>query len=337
MGAFYDIKGVSYNQLIEHAKRVKPYRGSGGAYNLGYRKYSNRHYRIKDNGVIEIFFCYMENVRDKVKEGTSLYEGKRHLANIHPDNSFEIVHWSGQGDVQFLSAMMPYVTHSKAHHGLMIRSFSRWKSGDVNVSHPVFRGGRYDLESHEAVTPYILQPRAVNRKMRKEVIERYDTFKKVGFTMFEAMNAQGVFEIYKELWNEYGETGMHEIQPELITKLAHEGKYLDALLLSIICKSGFGWWGMWKLSQLITDDKTGNLNIHRLENFLGLEFKRSIKDVYVGSPEGNEGVDKLNDLLIKGTPDAFTYKDPIPNGHAFPASKWGYRLTDLSGNNLFRY
>jgi hypothetical protein len=228
--------------------------------------------------------------------------------------------------------MLPYVTHSQVHHGLMIRSFNRWKSDGVTKSHPVFRGGRFHLESHETMTPYVLQPRAVNRKLRKEVIARFDTFKKVGITMLEPMTAQGVFEIYKELWAEYGEDAMHEIHPELIVKLVHENKYLDAVLLSMLSKGDFGWFAMWKISQLIVDEKVGNFNRVRLDSFCGEAFKDSVKAIY--KSEGEK--DLLDDLFIKGTPEAFHYKDPIPNGQAIPTSKWGYKLTDLSGNNLIR-
>jgi hypothetical protein len=331
--AFNDIAGASYNGLIEHTKKVKPYKDSNGAYNLGYRKYSDRHFRVREDGVIEIFFSYMASVKAKIRDGEDLYaRGGRHLANIHPDNSIEIVKSDGQGDIQFLSALIPYVTHSQAHHGLLIRSFNRWKSDGVTKSHPVFRGGRFHLESHETMTPYVLQPRAVNRKMRKEVIARFDTFKKVGMTLLEPMTAYGVFEIYKDLWNEYGEDAMHEIHPELIVKLVQENKYLDAVLLSLLSKGDFGWFAMWKISQLITDELAGHFNHTRLQNFLGEPFKDSVKAIYKG--EGEK--DLLSDLFIKGTPEAFHYKDPIPNGQAIPTSKWGYKLTDLSGNNLIR-
>lgn len=330
--AFNDITGVSYNALIQHTKKVKPYKGTNGAYNLGYRKYSDRHFRVRDNGVIEVFFSHMPYVKNKIEKGENLYGlGSRHLANIHPDNSIEIIRQQGQGDVQFLSAMIPYVTHSKAHHGLLIRS--------RNTSHVIFRGGRYSLDSHEAVTPYILQPRAVNRKMRKEVIARFDTFKKVAYTMFEPMSSQGIFDIYKELWNEYGESALHDVNPDLIVKLVHENKYLDALMLTQFSKHDFGWWTMWKVKQAMDEEarpSSGRFNDARLNNFFGEDFKRSMRDVFVGSPEGKEGVERLNDLLIKGSPDAFHYKDPIPNGQAIPSSKWGYKLTDMAGNNLFR-
>jgi hypothetical protein len=331
--AFNDIADASYNGLIEHTKKVKPYRDSNGAYNLGYRHYSNRHFRVREDGVIELFFSDMSNVKRKIQEGEDLYgRHGRHLANIHPDNSIEIVKSDGQGDIQFLSALIPYVTHSLPHHGLLIRSSNRWKGGGSQQSHPVFRGGRFHLESHETMTPYVLQPRAVNRKMRKEVIARFDTFKKVGMTLLEPMTPQGVFDIYKDLWIEYGEDAMHEIQPDLIVKLVQENKYLDAVLLSMLSKGDFGWFAMWKISQLIIDEKVGNFNKTRLNNFCGEPFKDSVKAIYKG--EGEK--DLLNDLFIKGTPEAFHYKDPIPNGQAIPTSKWGYKLTDLSGNNLIR-
>jgi len=332
--AFNDITGVSYKQLIEHTQKVKPYKDSNGAYNLGYRKYSDRHYRVREDGVIEIFFSHMTSVKRKIKEGEDLYARTgRHLANIHPDNSIEIIKSDGQGDIQFLCALIPYVTHSKAHHGLLIRSSNRWKEGGSEQSHPVFRGGRFHLESHETMTPYVLQPRAVDRKIRKEVIARFDTFKKVGVTMLEAMTAHGIFEIYKDLWNEYGENAMHEIQPDLIVKLVQENKYLDAVLLSQLSKGDFGWFTVWKVSQLITDEKGHGFNDHRLNNLLGEDFKRSVKEVLLG---GAEGENIMNDLLLKGSPDAFHYKDPIPNGQAIPSSKWGYKLTDMLGNNLIR-
>jgi hypothetical protein len=334
--AFDDVRNVSYKALIEHTQKVKPYRDSNGAYNLGARRYSDRHYRVRDNGVIDIFFSYMQNVKNKIKDGEDLYARHgRHIASIHPDNSIEIHKSDGQGDIQLLSAMLPYVTHSQVHHGLLIRSFARWRrpnGSDINVSHPVFRGGRYHLESHETMTPYVLQPRMVNRKLRKEVIARFDTFKKVGMTMLEPMTPHGIFEIYKELWSEYGESSMHEIQPELIVKLAQENKHVDAVLLSVLSKGDFGWWGMWKINQLMEDEKSGNFNPTRLNNFLGDTYKKSVREIYTNE----DGKGLLDDLFIKGTPEAFHYKDPIPNGQAIPSSKWGYKLTDMSGNNLFR-
>ena len=68
--AFDDIAGASYNKLIEHTKKVKPYKDSNGAYNLGYRKYTNRHFRVREDGVIDIFFCDMTNAKRKIKDGT---------------------------------------------------------------------------------------------------------------------------------------------------------------------------------------------------------------------------------------------------------------------------
>jgi hypothetical protein len=332
--AFNDITGVNYNALIEHTKKVKPYKDSNGAYNLGYRKYSDRHFRVRENGVIEIFFSHMTSVKRRIREGEDLYARTgRHLANIHPDNSIEIIKSDGQGDIQFLCALIPYVTHSKAHHGLLIRSSNRWKEGGSEQSHPVFRGGRFSLDSHETMTPYVLQPRAVDRKMRKEVIARFDQFKKVGMALLEPMTAHGVFEIYNELWNEYGENAIHEIQPDLIVKLVQENKYLDAVLLSQLSKGDFGWFVVWKLSQVIEEGRREGINPRRVDAFFGDDFKRNLREVLLGKAE-EENI--MNDLLIKGSPDAFHYKDPIPNGQAIPSSKWGYKLTDMSGNNLIR-
>jgi hypothetical protein len=329
--AFEDIKGVSYDKLIEHTQKVKPYKGSDNAYNLGYRKYSDRHFRVNKNGVIEVFFTYMGNVKHRIQNGEDEYSSGRHLASIHPDNSIEIVNYNGQGDIQFLSAIIPYVTHSKAHHGLLVRTFNNSNKGDQ--THPVFRGGRFHLESHETMTPYILQPRAVNRKLRKEVIARFDTFKKVGLTMFSALSSHGIYELYAELWNEYGEETMYSITPDLIVNLANEGKALDAVLLSTLSKGDFGWYSLWKVRQVLLDRSNGVDSDSRINNYFGDDFKRSMTEVY---SDGAEGEDKLNDLLIKGSPDAFHYKDPIPNGQAIPSSKWGYKLTDMSGKNLIR-
>jgi hypothetical protein len=331
--AFEDIKDISYKQLIEHSQKVKPYRDSEGAYNLGERRYSDRHFRVRDNGVISVFFSYMQNVRHRIEQGESEYTTGRHLANIHPDNSMEIINSSGQGDIMFLSSIMPYVTHSKAHHGLMIRSSNRWKEGGIEQSHPVFRGGRYSLDSHETVTPYILQPKMVDRKMRKQVVARFDLFKKVGLTMFNALSPSGIYEIYKELWNEYGEDAMHRIDGEVIVKLVNDNKPLDALLLSMLSKGDFGWWGMWKIRQLVFDEMNSAISDHRVNAFLGESFNKIVNETYLNI---GEEVGKLDDLLIKGSPDAFHYKDPIPNGQAIPSSKWGYKLTDMSGNNLIR-
>ena len=332
--AFDDVRNISYKALIEHTQKVKPYRDSDGAYNLGARRYSDRHYRVRDDGVIDVFFAHMGWEKSKINNGENLQaNGGRRLASIHPDNSIEIHNYNGVGDIQFLCALVRYVTHSKAHHGLMIRGFNRWKSDGTTQSHPVFKGGRFHLESLETLTPYILQPKMVNRKMRSEVIARFDLHKKVALTMFNVMSPSGIFEIYRELWNEYGDDYMHHVNGEVVVKLVHEGKHLDALLMSVLSKSDVGWWGMWRIRQLLAEEKQGNASDHRMRGFLGENFSREVNELYLSTGESKG---KLDDLLIKGSPDAFTYKDPIPNGQAIPSSKWGYKLTDLEGNNLFR-
>lgn len=325
--AFNDIKGVSYKQLIEHTQKVKPYKDTNGAYNLGYRKYSDRHYRVRNDGVIEVFFSYMGSVKTRIAQNE--FDTTRHLANIHPDNSIEFVNYNGQGDIMFLSALFPYVTHSKAHHGLLLRSY---KNRVLNISHPAFKRGRFHLESHETMTPYILQPKVVDIKKRREVIARFDTFKKVAVTMFNAMSPLGIFEVYKDMWKEHGEEYMNNIQPEMVVATTNEGKHLDALLMSTLVKGEFGWWTLWRVRQLILEEERSGFSEARVGNFFGDEYKKNVNEAYLDL----ESRVSVNNILIKGSPDAFKYKDPIPNGQAIPSSKWGYRLTDMAGNNLIR-
>ena len=89
----------SYDDFMKVTRMEAPYRGTTNAYPLGNRKYSQRHFRVMDNGVINIFYAnrmnvdaWMEGKQDTLKkeyQRTQDY-GERILATVFPDNSIQI-------------------------------------------------------------------------------------------------------------------------------------------------------------------------------------------------------------------------------------------------------
>jgi len=160
--AFYDMQDISYDALIAHTKKAKEYRDSKGAYNLGARRYSDRHYRLRGD-LIDVYYTHPDSSRKIIEKDKSLdsWQHKRHLMTIYPDNSFEVINFSGQGDNMFLSqATKAYIHQDGGRGGVVYYTNTKM--------HPVFKGLRIDIKTGEAVTPYKFYKRDINKKKANE-------------------------------------------------------------------------------------------------------------------------------------------------------------------------
>ena len=65
--AFYDMQDISYDALIAHTKKAKEYRDSKGAYNLGARRYSDRHFRLRGD-LIDVYYTHPDSSRKIIEK-----------------------------------------------------------------------------------------------------------------------------------------------------------------------------------------------------------------------------------------------------------------------------
>jgi hypothetical protein len=105
---------------------------------------------------------------------------KRHLLTIHPDNSFEVVNFSGQGDNMFMSqATHGYIHQDGGRKGVVFYNNKKM--------HPIFKGLRIDLETGDAVTPYKFYKRDINKKKANELLKEYVEFQTMAMKFIEPM------------------------------------------------------------------------------------------------------------------------------------------------------
>ena len=237
---FWDIhRRSSYEQFIEQARMEKPYRDSNKAYPLGDRKYSSRHWRMREDGSIDIYYINRgaQDQFENGKEARTNYQQwhtRRKLATVHPDNTVEFHSSVGQGDNGLLGRLFGcYIHHSSRHGGTLLES-GRQK-------HPLFKGQKFKLGSMECVTPYQIFQRRVNRKSGAEAMEKYQEFLQVGKAMTMAMDYRGLVETAQDLMKEINKDspdGQHQhynlnykrLQP-LFFEAIEKKHYVDAAVM----------------------------------------------------------------------------------------------------------
>lgn len=268
---FWDVcRRTSYDQFIEQTQREKPYRDSNKAYPLGDRKYSSRHFRVRDNGSIDIYYITRESQDayergEEVRTNYETWHKRRKLATVHPDNTVEFHHTSGQGDHGLLSRLFGcWMYQSSKHGGVVLQTGDRKK-------HPVFKGQKFKLGSLECVTPYEIYQRRVNRKSAAEAMQKYKEFLQVGKAMTLAMDHRGLQETGSDLMkliNRDSPEGQHphyrlsynSLEP-LFFDLIEKKHYVDAAVLFSINFNVNG--ARWRL----TNETEYTNSDHWMENY----------------------------------------------------------------------
>jgi hypothetical protein len=306
--AYYDIDKVSYNKLLKITQTEKPYANTE-AYPLGARRYSRRHFRQREDGAFTLHDWNLK-AAEKDEVNAKAIGTQYVLAVVHPDNSFEYVTFDN-GSTQFMTALAGGVAHIKA------------RGGHVHYyrqSHPVFKGLRINLDSHEAVTPYVMRVRTLDKKKAKDYLRQFEVSKKVGRHMLDAMDWQGRLEVCVDVVERFG---VDFLSHDHVAKLMSEGKHTDAIACALML-SKYGW----RYSRAATSIQRQGGIFWQLDRLFAGDFQESVNDVFTTG--------WVDESILRGTPEMFKYGEPLKMGESFPSSKWGYSLKDLDGNNLVR-
>jgi len=307
--AYYDIDKVSYNKLLKITQTEKPYANTK-AYPLGERRYSRRHFRQREDGA---FTLHDWNLKAAEKDEVNAKAiGTQYVAAVvYPDNSFEYVTILDNGSTQFMTALAGGVTHIKARGG----SVHHYRQ-----CHPLFKGLRINLDSHEAVTPYVMRVRTLDKKKAKDYLRQFEVSKKVGRHMLDAMDWKGRLEVCVDVVERFG---VDFLSHDHVAKLMSEGKHTDAIACTLMLYK-FGW----RYTRAANDVQRGGTTFWQIDKLFADSFQEDVNDVFTTG--------WVDESILRGTPEMFKYGEPLEMGESFPSSKWGYSLKDLDGNNLVR-
>ena len=320
---YYDIGkkwegALTYEKMLDDTKKSKPYRSSNGtAFPMGWREYSDRHFRIREDGSFRIYYGNRLGV-DEVLEKAKRLEGEfgntaehMHLATVYPDNTVEINQTLHQGTVNYMSGALGYWFQFCGARGGTIA----WTNAAKHM-HPIFKGSRLHLDpakkhTGEMATPYRVFQKRVNRKLANEAFKKYEEFVKVAPIMTKAMTKQGILETMNDLVSEglYNKQIFTEGIPN-VEKLVVAKRYVDALCLFMLCNNinhiaytAFreipaltGYWG-----SSDPDDRQVQL--------FNMAFEANVKNL-------------LRPTAIRSA-NAFDMKE-LEMGTALPKSRWGY-------------
>jgi hypothetical protein len=312
--AFYDIQYINYANL-EMISRSKPFRGSDNAYPLGDRRYSSRHFRKEDDGSFSIWYLN-RGVSDELSEGTIADERKQYidrcasqkLGIVRPDNSFEFLNSSGQGENMLLcEGLRGGLTHCANKGGLV---FERGQH-----IHPVFSGLRINCDTGESMTDYKLFQAVVNRKQANQYMKQFSEFKTVAPVMLSSMDDAGIIQVYDDMY-EIHRDSFKDLNGKYVMQLIDEGKYVDALcLFSMITNH------LWEIKHgtevRYKARETGELVPSHLASRLPNRFKERTMRVLET---------KFRDLAVSTQEDLFESKE-LQAGKELPESKWDLRVT----------
>ena len=246
--SFYDIKRISYARLVNRIAMDRPYKDSGNAYPLGDRKYSDRHFRHEDDWSFTIWYADRELIDNKYGKSNDkqghLAQNKDHYDNrmigiVRPDNSFEFVTGTSQGENMLLSmALGGCLYHDKSKGGTVYKS--------DGVTHPVFKGLRINCDTDEAMTPYTVFLPRVKRRAANEVMEEYQEFINTFGVMIDSMDDRGVWEVFEDLYTHEakGDKEMwRSLDISVVKRLIDEKKYVDAgCLFTMLSKTAHMRW-----------------------------------------------------------------------------------------------
>jgi hypothetical protein len=311
--AFYDVQYINYKNL-EEISRSKPFRGSDNAYPLGDRRYSARHFRKEDDGSFSIWYLNRET-SDEFQAGT-LSEGqkrneewyaRRKLGIVRPDNSFEFINTTGQGENMLLcEGLRGGLSHCANKGGVV---FQRGQH-----IHPVFIGLRINCDTGESMTDYKLFQAVVNRKKANQYMKQFSEFKTVAPVMLNSMDDAGVLQVYDDMY-EIHRDSFKTLNEKQVMQLVHEGKYVDALcLFSMITNQ------MWEIKHGTENRykarETGEIvpiHLSRLPTRFKERTMRALET-------------KFRDLAVSTQEDLFELKE-LQAGKELPESKWDLRVT----------
>ena len=317
--SFNDIRRISYERLMQRTKIDRPYKDSGNAYPLGDRRYSDRHFRHEADGTFTIWYADRESIDNKYGKSNdkgahyannSSYMDNRMIGRVHPDNSFEFVVMTSQGENMLLTeALGAWVHHEKAKGGTVFEKRKVANSG--KYIHPVFKGLRINCDTGEAVTPYSVFLPVVNRKAAKEVMSQYQDFITVFSTMIDSMDERGIWEVFEDLYRHEAQGDREKwrgLDASKVKQFIDEKKYVDAgCLFALLNSSSYMRWRIeWEMEK---DTQSASSSIsHRFKD----NAKRDVTT-------------KFRQMILKQHPEVFTFKE-LEAGDPLPSSQWGIEI-----------
>lgn len=192
-----DVSSMQYADFIRVTKTSKPYRGTN-AYPVGSRRYSHRHF-VMNGDVVQVWDANLRMAEEYRKGVAPLdhWSRRRHLVNIHPDNTVEFVSVWGIGDGMFLSNLLGGLVHSEARRGGTVF----YPKNNPDLVHPVFKGLRVSLTDGSAHPDmqYKLVYRRIIPSEKKKAMGALEAQLDVGFAMLRAMDLESMKATWKEL------------------------------------------------------------------------------------------------------------------------------------------
>lgn len=284
---FYDVSKMEYKDYKKIAQTYKPYRGTPNTFPVGSRRYSARHFVMRNDGVVEVYYIGIPYKKERQEKGEPIAP----LLYIHPDNTVE---FNRSTDVGFLTKLTGYWVRHDVQYGGTIISNSR----SIN---PVFKGARYSLSEEKCLTPYEWHHPRVNRKKAKETMKKYDEFLKLHKMFLDPMNTEGINGMFEDFHKEIGESweNQHAWKIDIFDEMIQSKRYADAAVYLNVVDRGF-WWIKYSIDRDIDNFK------HQVCRFT----ESKLKDV----------------IYKKGGEQIFDYKE-IPAGGHITSSKWKVLVT----------
>jgi hypothetical protein len=252
---------------------------------MGDRKYSSRHFRKEEDGTFSVWYAnreHMDKVIAEEVQNANVWLRHRKLVLVHPDNSVEFLRNSyDQGDNMYLTEALGWHSHNvKAKGGGVM---TKYGTGN-KVQHPLFVGLRVNLTTGDAITPYTLERRVVNKQRAKQLMEEYADFLRTYRPMVTSMNMTGIHEVLTDLYSEMGGSKMAKANRHDVVKLINQHRYVDAAVLFCFIFSSSYWRYTFIARQgRGSADEYYNFNniINELDTLMDTKFK---DEMYLGSP-----------------------------------------------------
>lgn len=321
--SFYDVRRISYDRFVQRAATDNPYKGSGNAYPLGERRYSDRHFRREDDGTFTIWYADREMVDNKFgrindKADTygkdqDEYYARRMIGRVHPDNSFEFTAGTAQGENMLLSRGLNGHLHHDVSKGGTVFKRDRF-------SHPVFKGLRINCDTGEAMTPYTVFLPTLKRKEAHNVMSGYQEFIRVFQTMINSMDDLGIWGVLEDLYKieAQGDRELwRNLDMSVVKRLIAEKKYVDAgCLFAMLSRGSHIRWRVEWYIQNGSQPNSQNLGFgwrNTALNSIARDFRRKV---------------------LKQHPEVFALAE-LKQGDPLPSSQWGVRV-EVNGQSVIR-
>ena len=198
---YHDIHHFSYPTLSKIVKNGRPIRGTN-AYPLGNRKYSARHFVVREDGAFELWFWNLSQKQQKETNVRTGEEGPKPLAVIHPDNTMEITHRGMYySDYLMLEAGLRgcLLRHDIHKGGLILNKHGGYT--EKSIIRPVFRRLRFNLETFKIPDghKFTVTKRTINKAKAKAVREELKPSANIARMMISQLDERSLKALREEV------------------------------------------------------------------------------------------------------------------------------------------